>query len=58
MIVSDDEYLFGRTKNIAIRYWKFVLGPGLETPGVLPVGSMYAIYIYGNMDPINVPPLC
>ena len=32
-------------KNIAIRYWKFVLGPGLETPGVLPVGSMYAIYI-------------
>ena len=25
-----------------------------------PIGSMYAIYvyIYGNMDPINIPPLC
>ena len=30
------------------------------TLSCLPVGSMYAIYIYiyGNMDPINVPPLC
>ena len=23
---------------------------------ILPIGSMYAIY--GNMDPINIPPLC
>ena len=23
---------------------------------VVPIGSMYAIY--GNMDPINIPPLC
>ena len=22
-----------------------------------PIGSMYAIYIYGNMDPINIPPM-
>ena len=24
---------------------------------LIPIGSMYAA-IYGNMDPINIPPLC
>ena len=25
--------------------------------GYIPIGSMYAIYIYGNMNPINIPPM-
>ena len=40
-----------------------VLGvPALDNSGcrgglnlLMPIGSMYAIYIYGNMDPINIP---
>ena len=46
---------FGIPKDQLILVSFFHVFP-LEQPAYIPIGSMYGIY--GNMDPINIPPLC